>query len=324
MKVDYQSHWYPAAHLQLLASRDRFPRAETLGDGKVVYEGAPGDRWELREHYFSLDAFLADMEESGIDRSVVSPNLFAGVESEDRAWAAEVAESVNELVAAAQAANRERIVGLAIAPMDDTDAALRVLERALVELDLWGVCVLSNTRKGPIATEATLPIFERIAELGRPLFLHPSHKSICSDRLDDPITEIGVAWMGDTAAAAMSLITSGALNRCPQLRVVHPHLGGALPYLLGRVEENYAEFRPQAEMSVRDYIERHFWVDSVNSTPGAFELAQAIYGGDRILLGTDYPWLSRRQGLDFVAADYPDALAAAVLTSNQIPGLLSA
>jgi predicted TIM-barrel fold metal-dependent hydrolase len=181
-------------------------------------------------------------------------------------------------------------------PPQDPDAAIEVLGRAVDQHKLAGVCLLSNIAGAPIVNERMVRVYRRIEELGLPLFLHPSHSSVVDDLGYGPTIEVGLGWMFETAAAALSLVYDGVLDACPDLIVVHPHLGGALPAVVGRVVECEIGLKPRYPL--RTYLRRNFYVDTVQKTRGAAELATGTYGLDRLVFGTDFPWITRASSTD--------------------------
>jgi predicted TIM-barrel fold metal-dependent hydrolase len=122
--------------------------------------------------------------------------------------------------------------------------------------------------------------------------------------------------MFDTTAAALGLVYSGVLDACPELVVIHPHLGGTMPYVVDRVVE--CEINVSIERPLRDYLKRHFYVDTVSRTPGALGLASETYGASRVLYGTDYPWITRAGSRQYVDDNLDESWLRAVLHENRV------
>jgi aminocarboxymuconate-semialdehyde decarboxylase len=335
MIVDYQGHWYPETYFESILNRDGYPRTERRSEGGYYLDNAPRERWFVPPLHTDLEAHFASMDDAGIDVVVSSPNMVCDVGWLDLAEARDTVQLANEETARVQREHSDRFVGLAMLPMQDTDAALTELNRAVTELGLKGVTVIANIGGEQIASERTLPIFRRIAELGVPLFLHPSHRSVAFGMQLGTAVERGLNWMWDTSLAVLSLIRSGTLDACPTLTVVHPHLGGVLPYVLGRVSWQEAlpdplgtlevqdEYRPSLqEAPIEEYLRTRIYTDTVSYTTGALRLAIDTYGLDRVLFATDYPWqLPRARALDLVRAAVPEAEAEAILHENRLPAL---
>jgi aminocarboxymuconate-semialdehyde decarboxylase len=316
MIVDHQSHWYPRAYLDSIVGREAFPRATTTEDGGYLLEPREGARQvRIFARFVDEDEQIAAMDAAGIDVAIKSANLVGDVNGLPAAEARATLDVVNAEVARLQREHPDRIVGTAMLPWGQPGAALEVLDHAVSELGLKAICLLSNVDGHPLGAPETLPVFQRIEELGLPILLHPADKSITSGELL-PILEIGVGWMFDTTAAALSLIYNGVLDACPSLRIVHPHLGGVLPFIVGRVEACEAWQRTGAQHPLRHYLRTNFYVDSVGDLANAVPLAIDLYGLDRILFGSDYPWFGQDTALDFVADQGEDVYDA--ITSNQL------
>lgn len=326
MVVDYQSHWYPPAYLDSIEGRDRSPRTERT-EGGYRFEGMHDDRRLLEPRFFDLDIHLQSMDEHGIDVMVCSPNLVGDVCAMEVSEAREATELLNEELSRAQREHPDRFVGLAMLPMQDTEAALTVLERAISELQLRGVCILTHINGRAIAGEETLPVYQRIADLGVPIFLHPTHRSSIFRPGNPRPLEAGLNWVYDTSQAALSLILGGVLDTCPTLEVIHPHGGGVLPYVIGRIASTtrrnatVLEQLPPTERPIEEYLRERFYADSVVQTPGALRLALEIYGADRILFGTDFPWQERGRRVAYVEENVAPEQAQRIMHDNAPAGM---
>jgi aminocarboxymuconate-semialdehyde decarboxylase len=309
MVVDHQAHWTPPGALETLIGRDHPPRVE-LRDGVHFLELAPGFAFPVGPDHVDLDRQLSQAEANGVDVLVSSPNLLGEVLDLEAGEAAEVIRVGNELTADAQRRHPDRFVGLAMLPMQKTETALEVLTEA-DSLGLGGVCMLPTIAGAPIASEETMPIFERIEELGMPLFLHPEVKTTTFPQAPSLRAEIGVNWMAATSLAVLSLIDGGVLEACPQLVVVHPHLGGVLPWLHGRL----AKTSKPGQASVAELLRTRFYVDSAAATPGALRFAADLYGADRVLYASDWPWMPMDGARAYVAAEGIERVL-----DNQLPG----
>jgi predicted TIM-barrel fold metal-dependent hydrolase len=118
----------------------------------------------------------------------------------------------------------------------------------------------------------------------------------------------------------LSLVYEGVLDACPDLTIVHPHLGGALPAVVDRVVE--CEVDVDTRFELRTYLRRNFFVDSVQKTPGAARLAVETYGLERVVFATDYPWVDRRGSREATCGALPPAEFDAVI-ENRVPGMHS-
>lgn len=313
--VDCQWHWYPPAFCEAQLSRRTYPlwRRADDGDG-YVYEPSPREAWRYHRDFVDFDHQLAVMDAAGIDVVLASSVIAGDVSSFEVAEGRELAQLLNEQLAAKQRAHPDRFRGLAMLPVQDTSAAIEVLDDAVGRLGLAGVLMHSNVDGRSIADRELWPLYARVAELGVPLFLHPT-RAFNDDRVGAFALEPPLSYMFDTTVAALSLIVAGALDAFPELKLVHPHLGGTLPYLVDRVEVYQRQGRWRLERPIKEYLPQ-MWTDTVSESPGALRMARELYGLDRILFSSDWPYFPARQGVDFVRANLSAADAERVLDGN--------
>jgi predicted TIM-barrel fold metal-dependent hydrolase len=310
--IDHQAHWYPRAGLELLTGRTAYPRAERTGEG-YRYEHTATFPSLLGPPFTELDLHLADMDANDVSVMVGNPALCLGdVSGMELGLAIEMSELLNAHLGSAQREHPDRFVGIATLPWQAPDEALGVLERAVSEHDLRGVSLHSNISGEPIATEELLPAYRRIEELGLPIVLHPTAPTAMGAAYVryGPAVEM-IAWLFDTSAAALALVYGRVLDRCPGLTVLHPHLGGALPFLRARVAAMHSGPGRETDHPVDHYFRTNFRADSLTMTPGAYAMAEQVYGADGIVYGSDHPFVPRTPGQRFLREELgPDGWRA--------------
>ena len=89
------------------------------------------------------------------------------------------------------------------------------------------------------------------------------------------------------------MIFGGVFERLPELRVAFAHGGGSFPGTIHRIEHGF-DVRPDLvavhnDRPPRDYLGR-FWVDSLAHDPGQLGYIASLFGGDRVCLGSDFPF----------------------------------
>lgn len=313
MIVDHQSHWIPAEAFRMLGSR-----AEKRGDRWHV-EISPGIERSYGPEFYDLDTHLADMDRHGVDSMLSSPGSAGDLTRLVPEAAVELAEIFNSEAADAQRDLGDRFLGLAVLPVLQPDVAVRMLDRAIVEQGLRGLCVPSNFKEKSIVCEDMLPIYSRLAELRRPLVIHPTNRTVMASVYSGLPPEFErIAWMFDTSAAALAFIYGGVLDVAPSLKILHPHLGGALPYIAARmqaVENQRAPDGDRPARSLADYFRENFYVDTVSGTPGSIEMAQGLYGPGKLVFASDYPWLPREPAFASVRAQTDDDEADALFNT---------
>jgi predicted TIM-barrel fold metal-dependent hydrolase len=103
----------------------------------------------------------------------------------------------------------------------------------------------------------------------------------------------GLGLMFDTTIALGRIIMSGLLEKHPNLKLVCPHVGGALPYLIGRVDHQAMVLKRGAEYirkAPSEYLKRILF-DTVTPIGLAVRYAYDFAGPDRLLYASDHPWV---------------------------------
>jgi aminocarboxymuconate-semialdehyde decarboxylase len=241
----------------------------------------------ISPHYYDLDLRLKAMDSQGVavhTLSLMPPMVYWA----DEASALGLARLVNDAMAEAARAHPDRFVVLATLPMQNPAAAVSEVDRAVNELGCRGIYLGTNVRGKELTDVSFLPVFERIHALGVPIFLHPLNV-IGAQRLVSYHLHNLLGNPFDTAVAAANLIFSGLLDRFPKLNVCLPHAGGALPYLIGRLNHGW-KVRPECRALKKppsSYL-RRFTYDTISHAPESLRYLIDLVGADRVMLGSDY------------------------------------
>jgi 2,3-dihydroxybenzoate decarboxylase len=229
--------------------------------------------------------------------SLTSP----GVQVFDAATAVAFAKNANDQLADAVRRHPTRFAGLAaVAPQNPKEAA-KELERGVRTLGLKGAILNSHTLGEYLDDPKFWDIFAAAEALDVPLYLHPNSPSagliqpLLQRGLDGAIYGFGV----DTGMHLLSIITSGALDRFPKLKIVVGHLGEALPFWLYRLDymhratvssKRYAFMKP-LQRKVSEYLRENVYVTSSGMAwAPAIQFCQQVLGVDRVLYAMDYPY----------------------------------
>jgi aminocarboxymuconate-semialdehyde decarboxylase len=273
----------------------------------------------LWAEWFDLDNQLAYMDSLGHHVDVVSSiGPFSVYFSElEPSAGAEAAIQWNELIAEQQRARPGRFWGTAAIPLADTQTAIDVLNDAALRLDLKGVNLPGSVGADPrIDAQRLEPFYDRVEELGLPLFLHPTD-AVFADMLSDDYDgalHLSIGRVVEVSVAAMRLVLSGMMERHPNLTVIMSHTGGALPYQAGRMDKNSKKAKLPELPSV--YLKR-MYTDTVSPHSAGMKFAEEFYGTDHILYGSDYPcWMPSETLRLFDAVGFDDAKREQMLNVN--------
>jgi aminocarboxymuconate-semialdehyde decarboxylase len=299
MMIDIHTHYYPPRYLAALEHGSSLVRVAHDTQGQLLIQ-YPGDYNVVVRGHHELDERVHAMDEHGIDVQAISLTT-PGVHVEERRRGIEVARLVNDEFAEATARYPGRFAPLAALPLHDPDAAVRELERAVTQLGHRGALLFSNVNGRSLDDPAYFPLFEKLAELQVPAFLHPTNPAFLGAVADYRLTAI-VGFLFDTTTAAMRLVFAGVLERLPALRLIVGHLGGTIPYVAERADrafDAYDECRAHIARTPSEYFRRLYY-DTVNFNPDALRLGLAFAGASHLVFGSDYPYFEPAEELAFV------------------------
>jgi aminocarboxymuconate-semialdehyde decarboxylase len=102
-----------------------------------------------------------------------------------------------------------------------------------------------------------------------------------------------VGFPFDTTLAVARMCFDGMLRELPGIRWIVGHLGGAVPYLMERLDNGYRDFaecRAKLDQLPSVYLKRLYY-DTVTFSPYALRMARDMLGADHLVMGSDYPHL---------------------------------
>lgn len=290
-RLDLHTHYYPEAYFERIRdlpsefSFDKSPSGQTI----IKYRGARF--FGVTPAMTNVAQRLEDMDRVGIDVEVISlstPNVFFT----DAEHQPEIARMVNDAYAEVIAQHPARFKGFASIPMDAPDAALAELHRAIDELKLNGVILLSNIGGKPLTSPEYRSFFAEANRMKLCILLHPMLPANTEPFREYVLGPI-VGFMFDTTLAVARMCFDGMLREFPKIRWIVGHLGGAVPYLMERMDNGWRDF-PECRAKIDElpstYLKRLYY-DTVNFNPHMLNMARNMLGADHMVMGSDYPHL---------------------------------
>lgn len=296
MAVDMHTHYVPADMADALRRRRMPPWIEGLPDGCERLH-LPIGTLGFGPEYVDMNARVPFMGEAGVDRQVLSfPGLF-GLDSLPVAEAAPLLLAFNDDLAALCRRVPEKFTGLAALPFADMDMALAEFRRAREKLGLIGAILPVNGFLTLAHAERFRPLFDLAQEIGGHLFLHPGRRP---DEVPQNPSEVAASPFADTmlprqaldvqakvASAMVTLLFTDYLDPYPDVTLQVANLGGTLPMVIERMDHATRLRTPDAKLP--SSRARSVYVDCSSLGARSIEIAVAVYGADRIVLGTDCP-----------------------------------
>lgn len=297
MSLDVHAHLFPMEYIETIRAMGGVSAslADRLEEGNRRSPFMGG----------SVDQRVDLLAEAGIDRQVLSMTG-QHVLVEDRARCRDHARAGNDVLANVCARYPEAFSFFAVLPLVDAEGSIREMERAAKDLGALGMVMPTHVLGRPLDWSELEPLYAYMEQAELPIFLHPGPPW-------HPVTPVGFNDYGITsglyfpvedAQAVMRLVLSGMLERHPGLRIICPHLGGPIPFLFYRLDNHVHPTMSNGEPLPHPpsvYLKRLLY-DVVSQHMPAVRCACDTFGVDRLVLGTDFPFVPQKGVLATMAS----------------------
>jgi aminocarboxymuconate-semialdehyde decarboxylase len=195
---------------------------------------------------------------------------------------------------------------IASLPMNDPEGLLKEARRAIIDLKAVGVQIFTNVSGRPLDKPETMPLFDLMAELDRPIWMHPARGADFPDYKGEPKSHYEIwwtlGWPYETSVAMAHLVFSGLFDRHPDIKIITHHLGGMIPYFEGRVgpgwdqlgtrtsDEDYTLILKKLKRPHLDYFKLFYADTAMFGAREATICGLKFFGPERVLFGSDSPF----------------------------------
>ncbi|MFD9441129.1 amidohydrolase family protein [Streptomyces sp. NPDC060006] len=240
---------------------------------------------------WSVQAHLDLMDRNGIETAMLSMSS-PGVHFGDDKAARLLARRVNEYTAELARDHPGRFGNFVSLPLPDVDGAVEEIDFSFDELGADGVSLLTHTHGVYLGDQRLDPVFAELDRRRAVVFLHPT-SPVCWEQSALGRPRPMVEYIFDTARTITDLVMAGVLTRHPNMRVIVPHCGGAIPVLADRVNEFMSLFLPSRQSPGPDAVQqlRGLYYDMAGTAfPRQAPALLKLVDPDRVLFGSDYCW----------------------------------
>ena len=211
------------------------------------------------------------------------------------------------------------LAATACLPLNDMDAAMKELDRAINELRFRGVQITSTILDKPLYSPEFEPLFEKMHTYDLPILIHPRTMQSGPRAFDifgivkaPPFDDVrGEAdywaqspfiWPYETTLAMGHIGISGLLDKYPNLKIITHHCGGVTPYQAHRtdaftdlVEMRFKAFKTYRTATKRlgDYYKMFYADTALYGNTSALKCGLEFFGNEKVLFATDFPWDSQ-------------------------------
>ncbi len=285
-RIDLHAHYLAPTYTEALQQSEMW-----------LIGGIPVPEW-------TPELALEFMDAHGIAMQMLSVSD-PGVEFVDDERAPALARECNDDAAAVAHEHSGRFGAFAVLSMGDVEQARVETVRALDDLSLDGVGVLSSYGGRYPGDPAFEPLLSELDRRGAWVMVHPA--SIAAEhRPDLSVPGFIAEYPFDTTRAFISLLVNGVFETHPHIRWQFAHGGGALPMLRARLAAAATaakELGPFLGLpagcalltadSAHTALARSFYDTALIADPPALRAVAGVCGPGHLLFGSDWPFAAR-------------------------------
>lgn len=285
MKIDVFNHFLPPAAFEQW-QRHAPKEVARYGSGPLVTMTDLDARLRMLEPFADYCQVLC-LPQPGLE-SLAGP-----------AETPELARTANDGLAAACKAHPDRFPGfIAGLPMNNPTEAIKEAKRAIRELGACGIQIHSNVNGRPLDEPEFFPIFEQIAKLKRPIWLHPTRPQNYPDYRTETESKFaifwGFGWAYETTAAMARLVFSGIFDKLPEIKIIAHHWGAYAPHAEGRFTPFWDARLPELGVTLQkplvEYFKMFYGDSAMFGAKAASQAGLDFFGPAHSLFATDCPY----------------------------------
>jgi predicted TIM-barrel fold metal-dependent hydrolase len=268
-RIDVHHHLFPPAYLTRLA-------AATMAQPRML-------DW-------TPDRSIEDMDEAGVATSILSITAPGFAIVEDGGLRGLVREC-NDYAARLAADYPGRFGFFASLPLPDVDASLREIDHALDVLNADGIGVMTSVCNKWLGDPAFAPVLDELNRRKAVLYVHPTAADCCRNLLPG-VPDWAIEFPVDTTRTLASLLFSGTVARCPDIRFIFSHAGGVMPFIsehLVRVAAVDASLAAKVPNGVLSELKRFHYDTALRAHPTMLASILQLLSVSQLLFGTDAP-----------------------------------
>lgn len=219
----------------------------------------------------------------------------------------ELARIANDGMAGLVDKHPDRFPGFVAAlPMNNPDAAVEEIDRAVLKLGAAGVQIYSNVNGRPLDEPDFKPIFEKLAERNVASWLHPTRSANFPDYVTEKKSKFELWWVFgwpyETSVAMARIIFAGYFDQFPNLKIITHHLGAMIPYFSGRTgpgldqlgarteDEDLAVLGRRLKKRPQEYFKMFYADTATFGSRPAMQCGLEFFGADQVLFASDSPF----------------------------------
>ena len=271
-RIDFHAHAILPSYINAL---------KILKIDATAEEGFPLPKWSVESH-------LQFMNDAGIDFTILS---MATPHISDSAAVREINEEFAELCRKYP----DKFGFTATLPLPNVESSIEEFYYATEKLGALGVKVASNSDGIYLGDERLDPIFSELDKKNTLVIIHPSPAKFLPR--ENVVTGKVMAlfeYPADTTRSVLNMLANRTIEKFPRLKFVVPHCGSFLPYMkqrAGAMFQMLASMNLMEPINFSESLSKLFFDTAGDPMPEQFDMLLKITSLDKIIFGTDYPYV---------------------------------
>lgn len=183
------------------------------------------------------------------------------------------------------------VAAVACLPLNNIDAALKEIDRAINELGFKGILLNTPVNGRPLDSPVLMPIYECMSNYDLPIWIHPARPPSTPDYAGEEESKynlfLAFGWPYETSIAMSRLVCSGILAKYPNLKFITHHAGGMIPFFATRIRALTCSFDA---VKTEEFFRMFYNDTALSGNTPALMCARAFFGTEHLLFGTDMPY----------------------------------
>ena len=283
-RIDVHHHLFPPPFVAKLIENDHY-----LAHGVAR-------RW-------TPQVSIEDMDAAGVATAITSITA-PGFAIAGREVLFKLNRECNEYGARMTADHPGRFGLFASLPLPDVDRSLDEIRYALDTLHADGIGLLTSYQDKWLGDPGFAPVMDELNRRKAVVYVHPTAPDCCRNLLPG-VPDWVIEFPADTTRAITSLLFSGTVARCREIRFVFAHVGGILPLVsehLVRAAQVDAQLGARVPNGVLSELRRFHYDTALRAHPTGLSSALHMVDVDKLLFGTDAPLRNSRAQVEGLLA----------------------
>jgi predicted TIM-barrel fold metal-dependent hydrolase len=227
------------------------------------------DAWDIQANVISVGTYTLFTEE----QLSKSPKIRLNI-----------SQVVNDYLATICQKYHERFMAFADIPLLLGDAAIDEMIRAIDELNLHGIGLVTSFGGKYLDAPEFRTFFEEANKRSAVIFVHPFLSPATQGLLEMDMYRV-IGFPAETSLTFCRMAYSGFIGQFPNITFILSHVGGAIPFLWPRIDITYQGSLPKPPTS---YLKQYYYDTALSDTESLMLAYRRV--GDHLMLGTDYPF----------------------------------